>query len=465
MQHHRFNQQVYAARRKALMGSINKGIILLTGNDESPMNYADNCYHFRQDSTFLYYTGIDQPMLALVLDVETGNEILFGNDGSIDDIVWTGPLPSVKDFADMSGIATTKTYHELDAFLKSMLQIETPVHILPPYRAETKIKLSHWFNCAITALHQYVSVNLIKAVVAQREIKDELEVAEIDKAVTISNNMHLAAMQYAKPGMKEYELVAKVQEVALASDGSISYPVILTVNGQTLHNHFHHNTMREGQMVLVDAGAENNMHYAGDITRTFPVGKKFTERQKHIYNTVLHSLQHAELMLKEGVYFREVHAAASIKLLDGLKEAGIVKGNTTDAMHAGVHTLFFQCGLGHMMGLDVHDMEDLGENFVGYSDDVKRNPAFGWKSLRLAKQLKTGFVLTVEPGIYIIPELIDRWKAENKLAEFVNYEELENYRHFSGIRLENNYLITNDGYKKLGSYLPLNANEIEALRS
>jgi Xaa-Pro aminopeptidase len=276
--------------------------------------------------------------------------------------------------------------------------------------------------------------------------------------------MHIAAMQYAKPGMKEYEVAAKVEEIALSQNARLAYPTILTINGQTLHNHYHGNTIKEGDMILCDAGAENSMHYAGDLTRTFPVGKTFSSQQKAVYNIVLHSLEHAVHLLKPGIAFKDVHLEAGIKLLEGLKALNIVKGDATEAAWAGAHTLFFQCGLGHMMGLDVHDMEDLGEPYVGYTETMKKRTEFGWKSLRLGKELKPGFVLTVEPGVYIIPELIDRWAADKYLDAFINYDELGRWRNFGGIRIENNYLITETGSQLLGKPLGQSIADIEAYR-
>jgi Xaa-Pro aminopeptidase len=277
--------------------------------------------------------------------------------------------------------------------------------------------------------------------------------------------MHMAAMQFARPGMKEFEVAAKLEEAALNANGRLSYPIILTINGQVLHNHYHGNVLKEGDMVLCDAGAENVMHYAGDLTRTFPVVKSFTSRQQNIYQIVLDALHHAVKLLGPGVRFIDVHTAASIKLMEGLKSLDLVKGDAAEAVNAGAHTLFFQCGLGHMMGLDVHDMEDLGENYVGYSDSLSKRKDFGWKSLRLAKELKAGFVLTVEPGIYIIPELIDRWEATKHLESFINYKELAAWRNFGGIRIENNYVISSGSHKLFGKPLPETVKEIQHLRS
>ncbi len=461
---HLFPKDIYTKRRKRLAEIVNTGVILLLGNEESPMNYADNGYPFRQDSSFLYYFGIDIPSLAAVIDVDAGKEILFGQSPGMDDIIWTGALPSLEELASEVGVSQTTPFSQIATFLQNAKSRGQTIHFLPPYRAENKIKLSEWLGITLGGLPAQVSVPLIKAIVSQRQYKEACEVEEIEKAVSISADMHTTALQYAKAGMMEYEVAAKVEEVVLAANARLSYPIILTVNGQTLHNHYHGNKLRDGQMILMDAGAETSRHYAGDLTRTFPVGKSFTSLQKDMYNVVLHALDTAVSMLKPGVTFKEVHRQASIMLVKGLGEMNIVKGNPEEAVAEGVHTLFFQCGLGHMMGLDVHDMEDLGETYVGYSDTMQKSTEFGWKSLRLAKELQPGFVLTVEPGIYMIPELMDRWKAEKKLCEFVNYDVLDNFRHFSGIRIEDNFLITETGYKKLGKHLPRTAEEIEAFR-
>lgn len=460
-----FDKKVYVERRSKLAKEVGGGIIVLMGNEDSSMNYRDNCYPFRQDSTFLYYVGIDNPGLVLVMNVDEGTETLYGKDLSLDDIIWTGALPSIKELAALSGVEQTKQPELLESFFKGIENTKQRIHILRPYRPENVLKLMNWLQVTAAALESFVSVPLIKAIVKQREIKEQIEVDEIEKAVNISADMHLAAMQFTRPGMKEYEVLAKVEEAALAANARISYPVILSVNGQILHNHYHGNTIQEGNMILCDAGAENDMHYAGDLTRTFPVGKSFTSEQKEIYQAVLNSIQHAASLLRPGIQFREVHRQASVKLMEGLQQIGLVKGDPEEAVQQDVHTLFFQCGLGHMMGLDVHDMEDLGEEYVGYTAEVKRNSSFGWKSLRLARELKPGFVFTVEPGVYIIPELIARWKAENKLASFVNYSKLEAMQSFGGIRIEDNFLITDTGHRKFGKDLPTTIKEVESYRA
>ena len=459
-----FDRQVYIQRRKQLQSKLTNGLVLLLGNEDSSMNYKDNCFPFRQDSTFLYYIGIDQPGLAAIIDLDENKEILFGENASIDDIIWTGPQPLVQELAESVGIGASDNSAQLATLLAAARKAQRPIHILPPYRPENKIKLSAWLDTPIAQLPQFISETLIRAVIAQREIKEDREILEMDKANSISVDMHLAAIQNARPGMKEYELAAQVESIALANYGRLSYPTILTINGQTLHNHYHGNTIQDGQMVLVDAGAETSMHYAGDLTRTFPAGKQFTTRQRELYTVVLHALDHAVSLLRPGIQYKEVHTQACIKLAEGLTAVGLMKGDATAAVAAGAHTMFFQCGLGHMIGLDVHDMEDLGEPLVGYDDQLKKSTEFGWKSLRLGKALKAGFTLTVEPGIYIIPELIDRWKAEQKHTSFINYELLNDYRNFGGIRIEDNFVITDNGSQKLGKSLPKSLDEIEAMR-
>lgn len=459
-----FAKEVYAQRRDLLQSKMSNGLILLLGNEESSMNYKDNCYHFRQDSSFLYYAGLDLAGLTMVIDVDNDVEYLIGVDVSIEDIIWTGPLPSIAELADSVGIKKSGNYPMLQKILESALTKKQTFHILPPYRPENKLKLSSWLSVSIAEIEKLVSIDLIKAVVSQREIKQDIEIDELNKAVSISAEMHMAVIRNAKAGMKEYELVAYTESVANSYWGRLAYSTILTINGQTLHNHYYGNTIKEGDMVLVDAGAETNAHYAGDLTRTFPVAKKFTQQQREVYDIVLDSLDHATNLLKPGISFKEIHAQASLRLLIGLKGIGIVKGDPNEALANDVHTLFFQCGLGHMMGLDVHDMEDLGEQFVGYGEEFQKSKSFGWKSLRLAKSLRPGFVLTVEPGIYMIPELIDRRKSEKMFLDFVNYPLLEKYKNFGGIRIEDNFEITATGANKLGTHLPRTASELESLR-
>jgi len=460
-----FDKEIYIERRKTLKSKIDSGIILFLGNEDSPMNYADNTYHFRQDSTFLYYFGISEPALAAVIDIDGDEVILFGNEMSIDDIVWMGRQKTLKEKSEDSGLTNVQPLDKLESYLSQHKEKNRTIHFLPPYRPENKIKLANWFNIPFGELKSAASLKLIKAVVAQRSIKSTEEIAELDKAASISADIHLMVMQQAKPGMFERELAAKIQEAALASGGNLSYPAILTVRGEILHNHYHGNILKEGQMVLNDSGVETALGYAGDLTRTFPVSKKFSTEQKDIYNIVLDAYTNAKNALAPGVRYLDVHLTSCKTLSQGLKDIGLMQGNVEDAVEAGAHAMFFQCGTGHMMGLDVHDMEDLGEQYVGYTDELKKNTTqFGLKSLRLGKALETGYVLTVEPGVYIIPELIDRWKAENKFAEFINYEKLEQFRNFTGIRVEDDFLITENGSRMLGKHLAQSVEEIETIR-
>lgn len=459
-----FGKEVYTARRKQLSANMQKGLLLFMGNEESSMNYKDNTYPFRQDSNFLYYFGLDVAGLAAVIDLDNGTETIFGNELSIDDIIWTGPQPSLRELAGAVGVQNSASIAQLQRLLKQALDKGQQIHILPPYRPENKIKLSAWLNTTLDGIAQFVSVPFIKAIVRQREIKEAIELEEMDRACDISGDMHMAVIKNAKAGMKEYELKGLLEAVTLSKWGRTSYNTILSVDGQVLHNHYYGNTIKEGQMILCDAGAETSHYYAGDLTRTVPVGKKFTSRQEALYQIVLNSLNHAISLLKPGIEFREVHRQASVELVKGLVGVGLMKGDPAEAVANDAHTMFFQCGLGHMIGIDVHDMEDLGEEYVGYTDDLKKNMVFGWKSLRLGKALRQGFTLTVEPGIYIIPELIDKWKATNKLDQFINYQVLEEYRHFGGIRIEDNFVITENGSRKLGKHLPKSLEELYASR-
>jgi Xaa-Pro aminopeptidase len=459
-----FSKETYTARRKKLAESVSGGLILLPGNEESPMNYADNTYHFRQDSTFLYYFGINQASLAGIIDADTGESMLFGDDYSIEMIVWTGVVPSIASLGDKVGVTNVKPFSDLQTVVSEALSSNREVHFLNPYRADILIRLAELMQSNYQAIPEKASLELTRAVIAQREIKSAEEIAEIDKAVDITVDMHLAGMRYARPGMRESELAAKVAEVALAANGNPSFPIIATINGQTLHNHYHGNIIKSGDLFLLDAGAETETSYAGDLSSTFPVDPTFTPIQKEIYQLSLDAHMAGVAMLKPGTAFKEVHLTACKTIFEGLKAFGLTKGDTHEAVKAGAHALFFPCGTGHMMGLDIHDMENLGEQWVGY-DGVPKSTQFGLKSLRLAKELKPGYVLTIEPGIYFIPDLIDLWKSESQLSQFLNYTEIEKFRHFGGLRNEEDFLISEDGARRLGKALPLTIEGVEAVRA
>ncbi len=447
-----FDKEVYIKRRERLKEQVGKGLILLLGNEESSMNYSDNHYPFRQDSNFLYFFGLDRPGLAATIDIENNEEILFGDDIDVEDIIWTGPLESLRGQADAFGVMKVLPSSSIKDYISKALSKKTRIHYLPPYRAENSQKLIGWLSIPFELLTTKASIELIKAIVAQRSIKSPEEVKEIEKGVNITIDMQLEAARLANEGISETKIAGIIHGIALGEGGNLAFPTILTVNGQILHNHSQGNILRKGQMLLCDCGAETSVHYGGDLTRTFPVDGHFTSQQKDIYNIVLQAHEAAIASLKPGVYFRDVHLLACEKLAEGLKSVGLMKGDIKEAVNRGAHAMFFQCGLGHMLGLDTHDMEDLGEEYVGYTDELKKSTQFGLKSLRLGRKLETGFVLTVEPGIYFIPELIDLWRKENKFSEFINYKKLETYKIFGGIRIEEDLLITHDGSRILGKY-------------
>lgn len=457
-----FKKEVYINRRERLKKIVNDGIILILGNNESPMNYPANGYHFRQDSDFLYFFGHDHDGMAGVMDVNTGDDILFANDVSMDDIIWMGPQPSVKSLANEVGIEKTAPYGDLADYLVKAADAGRKIHILPQYRHDNMIYLNQVLGIPFTQMKEAASVELIKAVVSLRSIKDEFEIAEIDKACDIGYLMHTSAMKKAAPGVIEREVAGLMEGISLSNGGVPSFPIILSVNGQTLHNHYHGNVMKEGDLMLADAGCETTLHYASDNTRTSPVSGKFTTKQREVYETVMNANNHAMSLIKPGITYREVHLAAAKVLANGLTELGIMKGNPEDAVREGAHALFQPHGLGHMMGLDVHDMEGLGEDYVGYDDTIKRSSQFGLSGLRLGRELQAGFVLTNEPGCYFIPELIAAWKSEKKHMDFINYQKLESYLDFGGIRLEDDILVTPDGHRLLGSKrIPITPEEVE----
>lgn len=459
-----FKRETYLNRRNQLKKQFKSGILLFMGNEESSMNYLDNTYHFRQDSTFLYYFGLDYPGLVGIIDLDENKDFIFGDDLTIEHIVWMGSQPTIKERSEKAGIQHTRSMKKLLDVLESAKNKNRKVHFLPTYRPEHQIKLYNWLDIPINETNKHASVDLIVAVGEQRNIKSGEEIEQLEQVVSITTDMHLAAMRYARPGMTEAQVAAKVHEVALAAGGNISFPIIATINGQTLHNHYHGNIINEGNLFLLDAGAENQLHYAGDMSSTFPVSAKFTERQKEIYQITLNAHNAAIEALRPGINFKEVHFTAARTIFNGLKDLGFTKGNTEEAIQAGAHALFFPCGTGHLMGLDVHDMENLGEQYVGYAGQPK-STLFGIKSLRLGRELKPGFVLTIEPGIYFIPELIDLWKSQNKFTSFINYKKVEEYRDFGGIRNEEDIWITETGYKILGKPLAKSITDVENQRT
>ncbi|MFD2598731.1 aminopeptidase P family protein [Sphingobacterium corticis] len=459
-----FSTTTYQNRRNTLRENVPSGILLFMGNIENPINFEHNTYPFRQDSTFLYYFGLSVPSLVALIDVDENREIIFGNEATIDDLVWTGPQESISKKAERVGVREVRPMGELANYIKQAVTSDRTVHYLPAYQSANKLQLSELLQVNYNALT--ASAPFIRAVAAQRSIKEDQEIVEIERAVAVSTEMHLLAMRLAKQGMKESEVVSAVQAFAANKDCPLAYPPIITIHGQILHNQVRSNALKSGDMVLIDAGAETAMGYAGDLTRTFPVSAAFDSRQRAVYQIVLDALTAARAELRPGTSFKSVHLHAAKVLVEGLKGIGLMKGDTEEAVRAHAHTMFFQCGLGHLMGLDVHDMEDLGEQYVGYTDEEPKDTlTFGLKSLRLGKALEPGFVLTVEPGVYIIPELIDHCKANKQYLDFINYDELEKFRDFGGIRLEDNFLITPNGHQLLGPDLIKSIDDVENYRA
>ena len=449
-----FEAKTYGQRRDLLRKRLGSGLALFLGNEESPMNYADNAYPFRQDATFLYYFGLDTPGLAAVLDVEEKKDILFGTDVDINDIIWMGDLPTMKERAARVGVKSTFPVNTLADVLRNAAAKGRKIHILPPYRPEHLLKFESLLGLKPGAAPAAVSMDLIRAIVAQREIKSEAEIAEIETALLTTYKMYDAAMRMAQPGVWEQAIAGRMEGIAAAGGGGISFPIILSKNGQILHNHAHVNRLKKGDLMVVDSGAASAGHYASDITRTIPVGGSFTSRQLDVYEIVRAANESAIASVRPGRSNKEVHLLAARTIAAGLKELGLMKGDVDAAVEQGAHALFFPHGVGHQMGLDVHDMENLGEDIVGYDGTVKRSDQFGLRSLRLAKPVKPGFVVTVEPGIYFIPALIDKWKAEKKHPDFIAYAKMDPYRSFGGIRIEDNVLVTGTGRRILGKKIP-----------
>jgi Xaa-Pro aminopeptidase len=458
-----FNKETYVRRRQQLRNKISKGIILMLGNNNSPMNYTDNFYHFRQDSSFLYLFGLDFPKLAGAIDLDTGEEIIFGNDFSFEDIIWMGTQVPLIEKCEKVGITKIDSIQNLYNYIRKALTAKRIIHYLPPYRADIMIFLSELLGIHINKIINYSSIELVRALVDLRSIKEKQEIEEMVKAGEIAYEMHTTAMKMAKPGVKEQTISGTIEGIAKAKGGMIAYPIILSQNGDTLHNHDHSQILKNGRLMLIDAGAELESHYASDLTRIVPIGGKFTQKQKEIYNIVLAANNYGRQLTKPGISYLSVHLAAAEIITEGLKQLGLMKGEVKEAVIKGAHTLFFPHGFGHMLGLDAHDMENLGEEHVGYDDEIHRINQFGTAYLRLGKRLKPGFVITNEPGIYFIPSLIEKWKAEKTNADFINFNRLNEYYDFGGIRLEDNIVVTESGCKIIGNRLPITVDDIERI--
>ena len=458
-----FNSATYSDRRKNLRAELSGGIALFIGNTDVAFNYPANQYTFRQDSNFSYFFGLDHPGLAGIIDIDEGKDVIFGNDLDIDDIIWMGKQLTIAQQAETAGVMNTEPLKELASCLGLAISKGRKIHYVPPYRGETIIQLSELLGIHHSKVRAEVSEELIRAIVKLRMVKNESEVKEIEKMIDVAFIMHTTAMKMAKPGVIEQQIAGTIEGIALANCGPVSFPVILTVNGQTLHNHNHGNVLSTGRMLVIDAGCENELHYASDITRTVPVGGKFAQRQREIYEIVLKANTEAIKAVKPGIPFKDIHVLAATEIAKGLTTLGLMKGDPKEAVAKGAHTLFFPHGLGHPLGLDVHDLEGMGENYVGYDNEVQRSKEFGLAYLRFGRKLQPGFVMTIEPGIYFIPELFEIWKNENRNSEFINYDKVMTYLDFGGIRIEDNILVTADGGRVLGRPIPKTVEEIETM--
>jgi len=458
-----FDRETYVRRRQALAGRLDSGIALFIGNDEAPMNYHDNHYPFRQDSSFLYFWGWAEAGMAATIDLDDGSEVLYGYEPSLDDIVWTGPLPTLADRGERIGVADCRSSTRLSDDLRAAIAAGRKVHLLPTYRGDTTLKVADLLGVSAPEVADHVSEPLVRSVIAIRSVKESQEVEEIEKAIEVSFHTHTAAMRATKPGAYEWEVVRKVKACHARHGSPTSFPIIFSVRGEVLHNHSHNNQMQDGDLVVHDSGATSPFGYASDITRSFPVSGKFDSRQREIYEIVLGALEEATDAVKPGMPFIDVYKTAARAQMRGLKELGLAKGDPHEAVEVGAHAAFLQCGTGHMLGLDVHDMEGLGEDLVGYDDKIQRSPLFGVGYVRLGRALESDWVVAVEPGIYFIPELIDRWSAEGRFSEFVDWDAMQSYRDFGGIRIEDDVLVTGDGHRVLGRPIPKSVAEVEAV--
>lgn len=457
-----FKKEIYIKRREQLRKSLKGGIVLLPGNRESSRNYPDNWDRFRQDSTFLYYFGLNVPDLVGVIDLDASTECLYGNDYTIDDIIWMGDQPSTRELAESVGINSTYSLRELHSKVRIAIKGGKRVHILPPYRAESLLQIETLTGINHHDIKDYISTDLINAVVAQREIKCAEEIAELDRAFDIGYEMHTLAMKMCKPNVSEREIAGAIEGVALRKGDGVSFHSIVSHNGQTLHNHSHINNLDPSRILLVDAGAETMMNYCSDNTRAIPVAGKFSSVHRDLYSVLTASFEKALSLVKAGVVYLDVHRACATTMCEGLIDLGLIKGNLEDVVESGTFALFMPHGLGHQLGLDVHDMENFGENFVGYDNECVRSTTFGFSSLRMGKRLRVGHVVTVEPGIYFIPKLIEKWKRERINCSFINYDKLEDYYDVGGMRVEDTIVVQESGARILGhKRIPYRISDIE----
>jgi Xaa-Pro aminopeptidase len=461
-----FAKSTYIERRSLLKKLVGDGLIVIFGNNDAPSNYPANAYKFRQDSSFLYYFGQHREGLVGVIDVDNDKEWLIGDDIDINDIIWTGFVPSVSDLGAEVGVANSAPMSSLKTMVDKAKAEGKTVHYLPPYRHDTMIQISDLLGMHPLKTREMASLKLIKAVVDMRAVKSDEEVEEIERAMEIGYDMHMTAMRACAPGVTEQHIAGLMEGIAHGRGCKVSFQSIVTMHGEIQHGYPSLRPLEAGRLLLVDAGAETVNNYCSDNTRVTPISGKFTPRQRDIYSIVEACHDLAIEKAKPGVKWMDVHLDVCRLMAERLKAVGLMKGNTEDAVQAGAHAMFLPHGLGHMMGMDVHDMEGLGQVYVGFDDEVRPSTQFGLNCLRCGRRLQKGFVMTDEPGIYFIPHLIDLWRSEGKHTEFINYDLLETYKDFGGIRLEDDILITDDGCRVLGkNAIPYHIDDVEAMHS
>ena len=460
-----FDTATYIRRRNELKKLVKEGIIILFGNNESPANFPNNGYYpFRQDSSFLYYFGLQRDGLVGIIDIDNDKDILVGNDIDIEDIVWYGSVESMTEMMQRCGAQETLPMKALKTICNEALSKHRKIHFLPPYRHDIKIQVFDLLGVHPIQQKEAASMELIKAVVKMRSAKEQQEIEELERAAVIGYKMHTTAMRLTKPGVTEKFVSGQVDGIAHSYGAMVSFPTIYTQHGEILHGAPSMNKLEEGRLVLCDAGGETLNNYCSDNTRTMPVNGKFTQRQLEIYSIVEACHDYTLELAKPGVKYADVHFAICRLMFDRLKELGLAKGNTEEAVKVGAHAMFLPHGLGHMMGMDVHDMENLDQINVGFDEETRPNlEQFGTNCLRMGRRLEEGFVVTDEPGIYFIPALIDEWKAKKHCAEFLNFDKLETYKDFGGIRIEDDVLITKDGCRFIGKdRIPYHPKDVEA---
>ena len=459
-----FSKETYVSRRAELKKLVKSGIIILFGNNDSPANYPNNAYSpFRQDSSFLYYFGQKRDGLVGIIDIDNDMETLIGDDISVEDIVWYGSVDSVHDMAQQVGVANTAPMKTLKTICNDALRQKRKVHFLPPYRFDIKLQVFDLLGIHPNQQKESASMDLIKAVVKMRSAKEPQEIEELERAAVIGYKMHTTAMRMCKPGAIEQNIAGYLKGIAHGYGAMESFATILSQHGEIMHGAPSMNPLEDGRLLLVDAGAETINNYCSDNTRTMPVNGKFTQRQLEIYSIVEECHDYALKAARPGVKYWDVHFGVCRLMTDRLKELGLMKGDTDEAVTAGAHAMFLCHGLGHMMGMDVHDMENFDQINVGFDEETRPNlEQFGTNCLRMGRRLEEGFVVTDEPGIYFIPALIDDWRSKGLHKDFINYDMLETYKDFGGIRIEDDLLITKDGCRFLGKdRIPYHPKDVE----